>query len=539
MSTTETEYDMDRWEKPERLPGGVAIPTTSRRDFYHYFMNIDGRIWEMTQSQRETWKNEIINNWDEYRLVLYRDGTGAFHQQLKDMHRMGGAIILVAGDMGVGKSIISTSICKIWNVLNKSKEPIHIFWSKSEVRAKIRKTDPNTAHLIDEDMKSTGSGSANLLIHLKNLFESLRKTGKLVLDVGVNAQPSNLGRAVGLQIFPIGFNREFQANRFIVCNWKGEPLWIAFTQRFYFPEERAYYEGELGYLGEYPARVLEFSNNMTGVFSGSNAFQEKAWSEELVKAWKDSEWAGDNVKPPIDVLEFLAIQIEIPSESIASIRRVCAVAKMIIGKSSNSPPGEENIKITEAGWEGFRQGLHDLSLQKGISERDAEMFSLYHVPKEPKWTYSDVGREMGLSVLSDTIGTAIRRRKAEFTTKEIGDLGEKFVTSQLDILGAVWGGGGDDTPDVRIGERVFNVKTSLSDSVRKYEPTTPENKWADAYVILLLPRLLECRLYPITGEHTMLNGRKGRLVATENLAEAIEELMLVKDNDKEEGGDKK
>ncbi len=186
----DNEYSIERWEKPKRLPKGVAIPTTSKKDFSHYFMNVDNRIWEMTQAQRETWKNEIINDWDAYRLILYQDGTGAFHQQLKDMHRMGGAIILAAGDMGAGKSTLVLSISKIWNVLNKNKEPIHIFWSKSEVRAKIRKTKANTVHVIDEDMTATGSGSANLEVHLKNLFESIRKTGKLVLYVGVNAQPS-------------------------------------------------------------------------------------------------------------------------------------------------------------------------------------------------------------------------------------------------------------------------------------------------------------------------------------------------------------
>ena len=543
MQLPESKYVMERWEKPERLPGGVAIPTVSMNEFFHYFMGIDAEIWEMTQAQRETWKNEIINNWDHYRRVLYRDGTGAFHQQLKDMHRMGGAIIIVAGDMGVGKSIISLSITKIWNVLNKNPNPTHIFWSKNEVRAKIRKTDPNTAHSIDEDMKSTGSGSANLEIHLKNLFESIRKTGKLVLALGVNAQPSRLGRAVGLQLFPIGFNREFQANRFIVCNWKGEPLWIAYTQRYYFPEEKAYYEGELGYLGEYTDRALEFSNTMTGVFSGSNAEREKAWSKELIK---HCETEHEGKKLSIEVLEFEAIQIGIPQESVASIRRVCAYSKLMLKKSIT--PGKEEIEITDAGWEGFRKGLYDLSLKKGMerdaknAERDAEALSLYHVPKDlpngKPWTYTDVCREMGLP-MSDTIAKAVRRRRKELKTKEIGDLGEKFVVSQLDTLGAVWGGGGDDTPDIRIGEHVFNVKTSLSDSIRKFEPTTPENTFDDSHVILLLPRLLECRLYKITGEHTMINGRKGGLVATENLAEAIKKLMLVTDNDKAEGGDNK
>lgn len=516
------DYTMESWERPKPLPRGVAIPTISKWDFYHYFMNVDSQIWEMTQAQRETWKNEILYNWEAYKPILYRDGTGAFHQQLKDMHRMGGAIILIAGDMGVGKSIIGITFGKMWNVLNKSKEPMHIFWSKNEVRAKIRKTDNNTAHSIDEDMRATGSGSANLEIHLKNIFESIRKTGKLVCIVGVNAQPSRLGRAVGLQIFPIGFNRKYQANRFIVCNWKGEPLWIAYTQRYYYPIEKAYYEGELGYLGEYTDRALDFSRSMSGVFGGSNAEQELEWSNLLVEHW-NKEWSG--LKPSMEVLEFLAIQTGIPQESVASIRRVCAYSKMIINKDISSFVPKVEVEISEAGWLGFRKALFDFALGKGASNRDAEALSLYYVPKEPGWAYADVVKEMGLSILSDSISKAIRKRKTDFTTKEIGDIGEKFVCSQLDTIGAIWGGGGTDTPDIKVGDYAFNVKTTLADSIRKFEPTTPENENDNSYVILLIPRLLECRLYKITGEHTMINGRKGVLVAIDNLAETLKEIM--------------
>lgn len=534
MTTVSNEYVIDEWPKPKRLPDVVSIPSRSKNEFFYYFMTVDNRIWEMSQAQRETWKNEILNNWDQYHQILYMDGTGAFHQQLKDMNRMGGGIILVAGDMGTGKSEFAMSVTKIWNVLNKNPDPIHIFWSKSEVRSKIRKTSSHTAHIIDEDMKATGSGSANLEIHLQNLFESIRKTGKLILQVGVNAQPSRLGRAVGLQIFPIGFNRRFQANRFIVCNWKGEPLWIAATQRFHRPTERAYFEGVLGYLGEYKDRALEFSNDMTGVFSGSNAEQEKEWGEILIKHCQ-KKYPG--AKLSMEVLEFLAIQIGIPQESIASIRRVCAFTRLSLDQEKISKSVKEAIEITEAGWKGFRKGLYDLSLKNGASERDAEMLSLYYVPREPKWSYADVAKETGVSILSDSVSKMVRRRRKQLRTKELGDLGEKFVMSQLDNMGAEWGGGGDDTADVMIGRFAFNVKVTLSDSIRKFEPTTPEDEFDDSMVILLMPRLLECRIYEITGAHTMLNGRKGRLVAIANLSVILKEMMLVKDDDIPKGGD--
>jgi hypothetical protein len=239
----------------------------------------------------------------------------------------------------------------------------------------------------------------------------------------------------------------------------------------------------------------------------------------LVTHWK-KEWPG--VTPSIDVLEFEAIQINIPQESVASIKRVCSSAKAVISRDlKDRLGGNKDVVITEAGWKGFRNALFDLCMNKGSSARDAEALSLYYVPRTPKWAYADVVKEMGLSILSDSVSKAIRARKKEFTTKEVGDIGEIFVASQLDCFGGVWGGGGDDVPDITVGDLRLNVKTTLSDSIRKHEPTTPENQWEGSLVVLLLPRLLECRLYPIQGERTALNSRKGRLVAIEHLANEI------------------
>jgi len=113
-----TTYTVDDWDRPKALPNrGIVIPTLSRREFEFYFTNIDPQVWEMTQAQRETWKNDILDDWDVYRRVLYRNGTGVFHQQLRDMDRMGGGIILIPGEMGTGKSVLANTTLKIWNVL--------------------------------------------------------------------------------------------------------------------------------------------------------------------------------------------------------------------------------------------------------------------------------------------------------------------------------------------------------------------------------------------------------------------------------------
>ena len=544
MSTT-TDYVMEEWEKPKPLPSsGVAIPTTSKNEFYHYFMNVDDRIWEMTQAQRETWKNEILNNWDTYRLILYMDGTGAFHQQLKDMNRMGGALILVAGDMGTGKSVFAMSCTKIWNVLNKNPNPIHIFWSKNEVRAKIRKTAGDTAHIIDEDMKATGSGSANLEIHLKNLFESIRKTGKLVLYVGVNAQPSRLGRAIGLQIFPIGFNRRFQANRFIVCNWKGEPLWIAYTQRFYFPTEKAYFEGDLGYLGEYGDRALEFSNNMTGIFSGSNAEQEKEWGTHLVKhcqkEWKD-------IKLSMEMLEYEAIQIGIPQESVASIRRVCAFTKFTLRKNKLTGDGGsgdvEIPRVFSDEWDKLRQMIKKYHVNNGTKEDQADGISKYIVPKTPTRSQTLVAEDVGTT--EGALGKWYSRRQTDkiMPPANQGTIGEKFAQSLVSIGGAKWDCSTGE-PDLLLGDCAVNIKLTFS-SGTKAEPMkcSPEHNWDNSWLLVFYPRFLDIRLFKIGAlddRHRMVVARLGGIPVTfETLNEQLEEisLMLVKENDEDKGGD--
>ena len=74
-------------------------------------------------------------------------------------------------------------------------------------------------------------------------------------------------------------------------------------------------------------------------------------------------------------------------------------------------------------------------------------------------------------------------------------------------------------------EVALNVKLSLEEHVRREFPTTPENEWPASLVVLVFPRLLEIRLYPIAGRQTMLNSKKGCLCAPVELAKTIEELI--------------
>lgn len=534
-----TTYTVEEWDRPKTLPDrGIAIPTLSRREFEFYFTNIDPQVWEMTQAQRETWKNDILDDWFIYRRVLYRNGTGIFHQQLRDMDRMGGGIILIPGEMGTGKSILANTLLKIWNVLKKNTDPPHIFWSKNEVRAKIRATAPNTAHSIDEDMRSTGRGSGNLEVHLKNLFETIRKTGKLAVDVGVNVESNRLARAVGLQLFPIGFNRRYQANRFIVCNWKGRPLWLATTQRFYYPNEAVLYEGELGCFGEYDNRAREFSRTTTGVFAGSNAEQELEWRTQLVEHW-NKDWKG--ITPSIDVLEFEAIQIGIPQESVATIKRICASAKMVLRKDKvGRPPKKKSFGAFSKDWAGMRQFIEQWCLKHDPAREEyATATALWIVPDSPPLSQDDVFDliDFGANpVKAGTLGREIRklRKRIQKPDIEFTDFTEAWVASQLDSLGARKAGG-KGAPDIVLeGGKQVAVKFCVRNDPFYNYTVSPET---DGTVIIIIPRRLQFFVIPIAdnvvNEHLQLDNTRvregGVLVGIEGLVDAVREFMIIVD----------
>ena len=531
-----TTWTLEEWDKPSPLPDrGMTIPTLSRREFDYYFMNIDTRIWEMTQAQRETWKNDILDDWDIYRRILYQNKTAVFHRQLRDMDRMGGGVILIPGEMGTGKSILANTFLKIWNVLKRNIDPPHIFWSKNEVRAKIRKTAPNTAHSIDEDMRSTGRGSGNLEVHLQNLFETIRKTGKLVVDVGVNVESSRLARAVGLQIFPIGFNRMYQANRFIVANWKGRPLWLAVTQRFYYPNESVLYEGELGTFAEYDARANEFSRTTTGVFAGTNAEQELEWRTQLVEHW-NSEYEG--ITPSVDVLEFECVQIGIPQESVATIRRICASARLILRRDMKGKgwPGGQEIEVPGVfsdEWDKLRKMIMEYHIKKDTKPEHANGIAQYIVPKTARRSQALVAEDVGTT--EGALAKWYERRQTDkiMPPADQGNIGEVFAQSLVSIKGARWDCS-TGKPDLLVGDVAVNIKLTFATG-NKGEPMncSPEYNWCDrggAWLLVFYPRFLLMKLFRIDihsldDRHRMTVMRKrGIPVTYETLNEQLEGL---------------
>lgn len=537
-------YELLDWKRPPQLPKElIPVRASSRLDFINRFLAFrrnsycDRNFWEMTEAQRETWKNEIASDWVYYYDKIGRDGTPKHLKQLADMDRLGSGMILIGQEGGMGKSQLLLSHLKRWVVLKyRHTGELHrpsMYWRRVQARKLIGGSAPNTAHGIDEDQDDSGSGSAAVVKQLKNLYKTgLRKPGRLIVHAGIDVDPREMGRSVSLYLKPFGFNRHYQANRFIVYNNQNEPLWIAALQRCILPHETILYEGEIGTVAEYEARAKEFSIDTDGIHSARDAQAELYWMHELVSRWTIMY---PDRKAKIKALTFHARQIGIPEPVIDSLEEIVGAAQeeiavLVEAKGDSYDPIPRDI--TSEGWEQFRQRLETVALRFGASQRDAKALGLYYVPDVPLWSYKDIHRELelGRRPSPDSLGTQIRRRLTDIPTKEVGDIGELCVLSWLDSLRATGGQATKEQPDILIPpneehgttEIALNVKTSLDDSFREYVPTTPEYDWRPhALIVLLLPRLLELRLFPISQPKQTINAAGGVLTTTAKLGDTI------------------
>ena len=531
-----SEYALDSWNKPRSQHGlRTRISCHSRRGFARRFQTTDADSyigWEMTEAQRATWLKEILNKWDAYGPILQYDGTGRLTRQLNDMMRMGGGLVVIDQEYGMGKTIIGCSLLKMWQVMvyRKLKE-LHLpsmYWHRIIAKRMISQSPRNSAHLIDEYQDDSGSGSHGLIKHLLNMFKTIRKTGRFVTQAGLNIPTGSLGKAVALLIRPFGFNRRYQANRFIVLNHREEPLWMAITQRCFLPHEEVYYEGDLGTFAECDARAALFSTTTDGVQTARDADDEAFWMEELVQSWQRDY---PNMKAPTKALTWHGRHVvKIPVDVEAKIEEIVSMAKVQIGvlvEAAGDDYRPTTELVTGEGWDVFRKELAP------IVKDNAHL--AYFVPRTPLESYPDIVSRLhplsrlGKPLLPDSFGDQIRARRHRLAPKDIGDAGERALTSWLELLGAVWGGGGEGVPDVLCkheGQEIaINAKTTLKDTYADQVATTPEDQWEHRAVVLLIPRRLEIRLFDIEASKTTINSRKGRLAKTTTLVDKLKEMM--------------
>ena len=525
-----TEYVLNSWNKPRSLQGlRTRINCHSRREFVRKFQTTDADPyigWEMTEAQRATWLIDIMSKWDAYGPILQYNGTGRQSRQLKDMMRMGGGMVVIDQEYGMGKSVIGCSLLKMWQVMTYKKlHEYHlpsVYWHRVLAKKMIKNSPRNSTHLIDEYQEDSGSGSQAIIKHLLNMFKTVRKTGRFVVQAGLNVPIGSLGKAIAILIRPFGFNRRYQANRFIVLNHKEEPLWMAITQRYFLPHEEVYYEGELGTFAQYESRADQFSTETDGVQTARDADDEAFWMEELVQSWQRDY---PNMKAPTKALTWHGRHVvKIPVEVEAKIEEIVSMAKVQIGvlveSAGDNYTPTTNI-MTGEGWDVFRKELAP------IVKDNAHL--AYFVPEIPLESYPDIVSRLGISILPDSFGKQIRAGRHRLAPKAIGDAGERAVASWLDSLGAVWGGGGDGVADVLCKheeqEIAINVKTTLKDSLKDQVETTPEDQWEHRAIVLLIPRRLEIRLFAIEASKTSINSRRGSLATPGTLADRLREMI--------------
>jgi len=180
-------------------------------------------------------------------------------------------------------------------------------------------------------------------------------------------------------------------------------------------------------------------------------------------------------------------------------------------KQDTEAAPESDTKEEAKGWQKLRADLKRLY---------GDVFAFYVVPQFVKASYSDVKDQLGLGITKDAVMKRVHLRKAEITKnkKPLSDLSEKWVCEILNAavarrflkkpvsleFKAAWSGGGSGKPDLLITykgqETAVAVKLTLGVDYREHEETTPENKWMPrAVAVLIVPRLLQLRVFKITG----------------------------------------
>jgi hypothetical protein len=71
----------------------------------------------------------------------------------------------------------------------------------------------------------------------------------------------------------------------------------------------------------------------------------------------------------------------------------------------------------------------------------------------------------------------------------------------------------------------LNVKMSLEDELNRSFEVSPEHQVAKSWCLLIMPRLLTMRLYPITSENMSISSSGGLCVTPEELAERLKEMI--------------
>jgi hypothetical protein len=214
-------------------------------------------------------------------------------------------------------------------------------------------------------------------------------------------------------------------------------------------------------------------------------------------------------------------------------------------EEGHDPQPSEPKTISE-GWLGLRELAESLFREKGLSERDITICSHWLVPEEAGITNVDLRKSLTENLLiprdirqagfNDVIRRKVSRRTSEITPSDLGRLGEEFAQrivspGALECYTGPEPFGVCDLSDVPSGDPAratwaVNIKLSLEDEVNRSFEVAPEHLVPTSWVLLIMPRHLLMRLYPISGETMTINSASGGLcVGPEELGERLKEMI--------------
>lgn len=538
MSDDPNGNDVQRWELPDmalsrnrhgRSPF-VGIPIRKEYDlglmkeeFRYRWFNHDSQVWRLPILERREWYNEISRNFETWLNYITMDSTPEFYMNIRSLKRRGGILVGINGKKGSGKSWLAQMVI---TRLVETVPTVLFQYKDLESHVDPTQNGAEIGVLIDEDLKATGNESRNLVIHVNNIWETNRKAILSGVCTGVNLNFEGWGDTLDMRLTPIGVHEESQSTRFAMFDKKNHFLGLAAIQRKHPWDGEVMYYSEEGVWGEYQARAEVFSRSVTQTGGAVDAVDANTQTRH-VEQFKDflRDYAKTAPLPTKQILlRRLYRQAKLPAKSVGYMKEIIEWAREEIALEDDELASTDTMRVIPSGegWTDLRTALAK------VTKSDA--FALYHVPPTPKMTYGDVGKVLGLDILPDSIGKNIRNERRRLKTTKLGAIGERFLASWIDSFNPKIAGGVKGEPDIlcQVGDSIvaLNVKLTLSDHFREHIPTTPEDQWIPhAYAVLLLPRLLEVRLYPITGSGMTLNSRGGVLSTIEEVAETVSRLV--------------
>jgi len=576
MQTQVTEmaqWPLEEWSLPPPLPrvktrAGFSICPYVGLNLPHYaherhlrrawFSPREVRSWEIQPFRRRALYKLLKRNFKDWIEWLRYDSTSTFYRDMAGFKkRQSGAVIGIAGPKMCGKSRLGQMLLTRF----VDTQP-HVLFQYKDLEHHVRDRDDTAIAIqIDEDLRATGNESRNLAIHVNNTFETSRKASLWAICTGVNLSFKDWGDTLDLRMVPFGFNTDFQATRAAVFDKENDFLGFCVFQRQHLPEHKVFYYNEEGLWGEYEARARAYSLTVTKKGGVQDAVDDLTQTEhiETLKRYFKTHYLDKGISLPNDLMcRRLYRRSHIPAKSVGYMNEVIAWAKDELEPEavSGGRQGEEHtpIEISE-GWLGLRELAYALCIEKGLSLRDSTICSHYMVPPEAGMSKVDLRKslledelktlEIRQPAFNDVIRRKItpqftdsrktRKKSPTITNTDLGRLGERFTHRLFESSFSCWVGpasaGVCDVSDRADGDPAragwaVNVKLSLESECNRSFEVSPEHQVSRSWVLLIMPRILLMRLYPITGEQMVMNSSSGGLCVTpERISSTLKELI--------------